>query len=86
MTTNAHLPPVDPAQVGERIQSLLRSLPESLWHTTTPPTMFKIANNKACLVPSNYQPEAGDLVFVYENKDGFISIKKIYPDDSEFAV
>ena len=70
-------------EIGERLQSLLKTLPESLWHTTTPPTRFRIRDNRAELVASNYVGQGSDLVFEYENKDGYISINKIYPPTKE---
>lgn len=79
MTAETALPKVDPQQIGERIQSLIKQLPADIWNTTTPPTWFKISNNVASLVPSNYQPKSGELLFVYKNDDGFISIQQKFP-------
>lgn len=79
MSAETALPKVDPKQIGERIQSLIKELPADIWNTTTPPTWFKISNNVARLVPPNYKPQSGELLFVYKNECGFISIQQQFP-------
>jgi hypothetical protein len=63
----------------ERAQELINKLPAWVWNTTIPATLFRIYNNTAELVPKDYRPKEGDLVFSLTSLKGFVSIQKIYP-------
>lgn len=65
------------------VRRVIAGFPSEIWTSTTQPTYFRIRSNCAELVSADYAGKPGDLVFCYENKGGFISIKKTYPADEE---
>jgi len=69
----------NPAELLNIAKHIAATLPKSVWSTTTPATLFRIANNRAEYVPNDYTPQQGDLVFLYKNDDGYISILQTYP-------
>jgi hypothetical protein len=79
MTEQTNIASGEAENITLKIQSLLQNLPASIWSTTTPATLFRIANKRAEYVSDEYSPNEGDLVFQYKNDDGYISIKQIYP-------
>lgn len=83
-TAKSAIPPM-PESPEAAVRRVMAGLPPEIWTTTTPPTYFRIRANRAEPVASDYAGQPGDLVFCYENKDGFISIKKTYPPDEEAA-
>ena len=68
-------------ETAQAVRRILGGLPAEIWTTTTPPTFFRIADNRAEIVPADYQPQPGDLVFLYRNDGGYISIIKAYPPE-----
>lgn len=78
---NAQTQPIefDPKQFEKRVETILRGLPASTWTTTTPPLYFKIANNTASYVTADYQGKSGELIFLYKNDDGYITIQQTFP-------
>lgn len=83
-TASPTIPPM-PEAPEAAVRRVMAGLPAEIWTTTTPPTYFRIRENRAEPVSADYAGQPGELVFCYENNDGFISIKKTYPPDEEAA-
>lgn len=63
----------------QSLEQIMSALPASIFTDTFPLKHFKIADNKATLVDSDYQGSEGELVFSIINNDGWISITKLFP-------
>lgn len=58
---------------------IMDAMPQEFWHSTVPPTFFRIRKLRAEPVPAGYAGEPGDLVFCYRVDDGCLQIEQIYP-------
>ncbi len=58
---------------------IMDAMPPDFWHSTVPPTLFRIRKLRAEPVPDGYAGAPGDLVFCYRVDDGCLQIEQIYP-------
>lgn len=72
-----------PVEAMQKAQTIIDNLPQWVWSTTMGKTFFRVNGKTLDLLPPNYVPKDGDLVFALTNLNGFISIERTYPLDND---